>query len=205
MCSNTFSYSSDLEQDFLGSNLDQKFSSLKRNLARHLESLVHKRHAQQEQAKAIIWTKEENRNKAVGLVLGRIVYYIIYKGRPDTDFPLLVYLSATGGSDCGDINHSFNFVRKFLPYLADAVRRRMKKMLGTRLVSTGCLPPVNLIADKATHQRETRQLVGCITVNPGGEDLLVALLLGKCAGGSGDDLCSNILEAAEPFVTAQQV
>ena len=103
---------------------------MKRNLARHLESLVHNRHAQQGQAKAIIWTKEENRNKAVGLVLGRIVYYIIYKGRPDTDFPLLVYLSATGGSDCGDINHSFNFVRKFLPYLADAVRRRMKKMLG---------------------------------------------------------------------------
>ena len=80
-------------------------------------------------------------------------------------------------------------------------------MLGTRLTATGCLPPVNLIADKATHQRETRQLVGCITVNPGGEELLVALLLGipKCAGGSGQDLCSNIWEASEPFVKPIQV
>ena len=207
VCSNTFSYPSELDQDFVGSSMDQKFRYLKRNLGRHLDSFIHKKHAQQEQAKAIISSKEVSRNKAVGLVLGRIVYYVIYKGRPDTDFPLLVYLSATGGSDCGDINHSFRLVSKFLPYLAKALRRRMKKMLGTRLVSTGALPPVNLIADKATHQRETRQLVGCITVNPGGEELLVAILLGipKCAGGSGEDLCSNILEAAEPFVTAQQI
>ena len=80
-------------------------------------------------------------------------------------------------------------------------------MLQTRLEATGCLPPVSLLADKATHQRETRQLVGGITVNPGGEALLVPLLLGipKCAGGSGQDLCDNILEISEQFTTPDQV
>ena len=207
VCDTTFKYSCELQHDFVSSNMDQKFRYLKQNLGRHLETAIHKTHLQQEQAKEIISYKEERRNKAVGLVLGRIVYYIIYKGRPDTDYPQLVYLSAACGSDCGDINHSFIFVSKFLPYLAAALRERIKNMLGTRLLSTGALPPVNLIADKATHQRETRQLVGCITVNPGGQELLVALLLGipKCAGGSGNDLCNNILEAVDPFISAQQV
>ena len=58
-------------------------------------------------------------------------------------------------------------VPKLLPHLANAVRRRMKQMLGSRLVATGCLPPVNILADKATHQRWSRQFVGAITVNPG--------------------------------------
>lgn len=208
VCHTTFSYGKELEQDFRNLIImEDKFRSVKRSLRRHLQTSTHIIQGKAEEAKMILWTKEERRNRAVGLVLGRLVYYIIYKGRPDIDFPTLVYLSATGGSDCGDINHSFAFVLKFLPYLTGAVRRRLKKMLGTRLVGTGCLPPVGLMADKATHQRETRQVVGGITVNPGGEEFLVAVLFGipKCAGGTGDDLADSILEAGEPFVDPIQV
>ena len=80
-------------------------------------------------------------------------------------------------------------------------------MLGTRLVATGCLPPVNLMADKATHQRVTRQLVGGIHVNPGGPELLVASLFGipKFADGSGDALTDNAVETSLPYVKPVQV
>ena len=196
-----------MEQDFHDQNLSVKFKSLKTHLFRHLESATHQSKVKEDIAKDVLLVKKEKREKKVGLTLGRIVYHIIYKGRPDSDFTSLVYLPAAGGSDVGDINHSFNFVTKLLPHLAEAVRRRLKMMFGTRLVATGCLPPVALMADKATHQRETRQLVGCITVNPGGEELLVPLLLGipKCAGGSGDDLCNNILDCSDPFTELEQV
>ena len=207
VCETTFAYSADQEQDFYNKNFSQEFRNTKKQLLQHNESNTHRAQVKEDEVKATLWNKEEKRNKVVGLNLGRIVYHLVSKGRPDSDYTCLVYLSAAGGSDVGDINHSFHFVTKLLPHLAMAVRRRLKEMLGRRLEATGCLPPVNLIADKATHQRETRQFVGCITVNPGGQELLVPLLFGvpKCAGGSGEDLCTNILEASEPFTKAEQV
>ena len=207
VCSKTFSYSAELEQDFGSEILSEKFRNLKKNLLHHLKTFKHQSKSKEDEALAAKWAKHERRNKAVGVTLGRLVYFGIYKGRPDEDFTSLVYLSAAGGSDVGDINHSYNFVTKFLPHLAAAVRRRMKEMLGKRLEATDCLPPVNLIADKATHQRETRQLVGCVTVNPGGQELLVSLLLGipKCAGGTGDQLCDSILSTTESYTVPEQV
>ena len=208
VCQTTFSYDNKLKQDFTDNSLQsEKFRNTKKNLRHHLDSNTHTAMLKEDEVKSVLWAKEEKRNKAVGLVLGRIVYYIVHKGRPDTDFPLLVYLSAAGGTDCGDINHSFHFVSSLLPDLAAAVRRRLKRMLETRLEATGELPPVNLIADKATHQRETRQLVGGITVNPGGSELLTALLFGipKCAGGSGNDLAESVIRGSDSFVQPSQV
>ena len=208
VCQTTFGYDKSIKQDFSDNTpQSEKFRNIKKNLRHHLDKPSHQVKLEAEEVKTIMWAKEEKRNKAVGLVLGRIVYYIVNKGRPDSDFPLLVYLSAAGGSDCGDLNHSFNFVLGLLPHLAAAVQRRMKNMLGTRLVATGELPPVTLFADKATHQRETRQFVGGITINPGGSNLLVAMLFGipKCAGGSGDDLAESVLGASDPFAKHSQV
>ena len=154
----------------------------------------------------MIWEKRESRNKEIGLRLGRLMYHIIYHGRPFEDYPRLVYLSMANGADCGDINHSVKFIENFLPHLAEAVRRRLKKMFTTRMVSTGCLPPVNIFADKATHQRNTRQLIGGITLNPGGEDLLVSVLFGLplCPKGDGPYLCSNIKSTVNEFITDEQ-
>ena len=83
----------------------------------------------------------------------------------------------------------------------------MKTLLGTRLKATGSLPPVNVFADKATHQRNTCQLVGVITLNPGGEDLLVALLLGLplCSKGDGSSLCNNITDVTNDYIKDEQV
>ena len=65
-------------------------------------------------------------------------------------------MSAASGADNGDINHSRYFVRKFIPILATAVRARWLNVLTTCMAATGCRPPVNFLADKATHQWETR-------------------------------------------------
>ena len=110
------------------------------------------------------------------------------------------------GVDLGDINHSFGFVPKFLPHLAAAVRKRIKTLLSSKLVATGCLPPVNIVADKATHQHKTRQLVGVITLNPGGKNLIEALYLSApgCPRGDGEYLKDNIVGVTDKFIDPSQ-
>ena len=136
-----------------------------------------------------IWEKEEGRNKAVGMRIGRLVYYLVFHGRPDRDFPILVYASVQNGLDMGDINHSLYFVTRLLPHLVSlsvssvTVRRRMMLLLSIRVKATGCKLPICGLADE-THQRESRQFVGVTTLNPGaaGSALIITLLLGvpKC-------------------------
>ena len=70
------------------------------------------------------------------------------------------------------------------------------------MLATGCLPPVCMVADKATHQRETRQLVGAITLNPGGPELLISVFLGapKCPRGDGYSLKDSIVSVETKFI-----
>ena len=176
VCSTHFSYSPDEPTEFpADEKLSEKFRNLKKHLFDHLKLSSHCRNIEKVGAQSAVWVKEEKRNKKVGLTLTRIVYHLVKKGRPDTDFTDQVYLAASGGADCGDINHSFNFVRTMLPYLAAAVKGRLVKMFVSKLESTGCLPPVNLNADKATHQRWSRHFIGGITVNPGTMQLEIRL------------------------------
>lgn len=184
----------------------QKFSILKTSLRKHLDCSRHLKKAKEDTVRELLWAKEEGRNRAVGMRMGRLVYYLVYHGRPDTDLPVLVYASIANGSDLGDINHGKLFVTRLLPYLAGAVTGRVKKMLGTRMVATDCLPPVKLLFDKATHQRETRHLVGCQTLNPGGEEPIVTLLLGipKCPGGTGLMLKDSIVDVTDNYIKSEQ-
>ena len=64
-----------------------------------------------------------------------------------------------------------------------------------------------MMADKATHQRETRQLIGIITLNPGGENLLVPVFLGcpKCPKGDGEYLKDNIVAVIDHFIKSEQL
>ena len=54
--------------------------------------------------------KIENREKAIGMRLARMVYHLFKKGRPDTDFPEQVLLHSLNGIDVGNINHSNFFL-----------------------------------------------------------------------------------------------
>ena len=97
-------------------------------------------------------------------------------------------------------------MERFLPVLADTVRNRRRKHLAS-LVATGVCQPVCLLADKATHQKWTRQLVGGITLNPGGPELLCPVFLGApvCSRGDGDYLTKNIAGVADQFLQASQI
>ena len=46
------------------------------------------------------------------------------------------------------------------------------------MVQTGYKPPAKVVADKATWQHQTRQLIGVVTVVPDADQPLQALVLG---------------------------
>ena len=122
--------------------------------------------------------KEESRNKMVALKLSRIAYFLVKAGRPDTDFPTLVYLHAVNGCDVGDINHSKNFPPKFLKHVAKVLKDKLASYLASRLAQTGKRPPCKIVADKATWQHQTRQLIGIVTVVPESDQPIQAMILG---------------------------
>ena len=155
-----------MDNDFTDKMISPKFSSLKRNLRRHLQTSAHLKKEEDMKAGEEQREREETRNRAVGMKIGRLVYHLVRHARPDADLTELIYLTNKAGADVGDFSHSHNMVGKLLPSLSGAVENRVTKFLGTRMVATGCLPPVNIMADKATDMRETRQLVGVLTYNP---------------------------------------
>ena len=201
ICLETFKYDGSLLNDFTEGKMEVKFSSLKRNLKEHFNTLKHRRCAQQQEKADEQCVREDRRSMAVGMRIGRIVYHLIYHGRPDTDLPLLIYSHHKAGADMGDINHSEGLVAKLLPDVAGVVSGKLKHFLNTRMVATGELPPINVMADKATHNRDTRQYVGLLTYNPGGDTLYKAFFLDapKCPKGDGDYLTSNIVGVLDSY------
>ena len=87
-----FTYERELEQDFTGPIQIKKFGNLKSILNGHLKTLCHQKSMEEVTNKANIKYKEDTRNKAVAMKIGRIAYFLIKAGRPDTDFTTLIYL-----------------------------------------------------------------------------------------------------------------
>ena len=79
--------------------------------------------------------KEETRNKIVAQRIARIAYYLVKQGRPDTDFPTLVYLHSRNGCDVGDINHSYRFPAEFLKHVAGVVQDKLKDFFSNKVTS----------------------------------------------------------------------
>ena len=106
VCGEHFKYSHHLNDDFSSSKIRREFSNLKTHLKDHLQSMKHRKKALELKATELINAKEESRNTAIGLRIGRLVYHLVFNGRPDTDLPLLVLTSIANGCDMGDLNHS---------------------------------------------------------------------------------------------------
>jgi hypothetical protein len=106
ICGESFKYSNTLPQDYTGCKVAAQFSNLKSNLKRHLASQKHKKKSSDLEAASLIDEKEESRNKAIGLRIGRLCFHIYKQGRPFSDLPLLIHMSIANGVDLGDINHS---------------------------------------------------------------------------------------------------
>lgn len=208
VCNTEFRFSNELKRDFTDkTKMTREFVNLKNNLKGHLKTRRHMKQVEECAQMEKVKVKEGSRNTAVGVRLGRLVYYLVKKGRPDSDFTTLVQISIANGSDMGEICHSTHFTLKFIPLLAAVVRRRWKEVLSSPMLATGCRPPVNVMADKATHQRETRQLQGLVTLNPGGTQLLVPVFLSapKCPGGTGELLTSNIVQVLDQYIKGDQI
>ena len=201
-----FDYSSDLENDFRGKIKTKKFSNLKQILKKHLQTKSHLKSLEVATSKANIQYKEDSRNKIVALRILRIAYFLLKNGRPDTDFTALVYLHTVNGSDVGDINHSHNYVPKFLKHLANILENKLKSHLSSRLEQTGHLPPTKVVADKATWQHQTRQLIGVVTIVPGSDQPLQALMLGTpvVKSRNGPGVTENITSVTDKFITSSQ-
>ena len=118
VCNTGFAYDKEEEHDFKDKFMSRKFRNCKLIVVRHLEKDTHSLQLTKNDSMEKVRVKEEKRNKKVGLTLGRIVYHLVYKGIVDTNYTAMVYIAASGGSDCGDINYENGFVRKLLPHLA---------------------------------------------------------------------------------------
>ena len=186
----------------------KKFSSLKFNLKGHLKTAKHISKLAENDENSVYEERLKSREQAIAEKIGAICYFTIHTGRPNSDFPILVYLSNSFGTDLGDINHSKNFPGKFCPILAEinltfinfqVIRKRTNAHLSTRLAATGCLPPVNIIMDKFTYHHWTRQLVGLITLSPGSKQLIQPMFLEApmCPKGDGEYLKSNIVSVTD--------
>ena len=81
------------------------------------------------------------------------------------------------GSDLEDINHSYRFPPEFLKHVSGVIENNLKTYLKTRLIQTGNMPSLKVVADKATWQPQTRQLIGVVTVVPDSEQPLQAFIL----------------------------
>lgn len=95
---------------------------------------------------------------------------------------------------------------RFLPSLAEAIQGRVKTHLSSPLVATGCLPPVNVLADGATYQHKKRQIIGVVTIVPGSQQLLQAFFLDAplCPNSTGDGLATSIISVVEPLIRSTQ-
>ena len=151
ICKQTFGYKEE-ESNFTENHMSLKFSNLM-ILKRHLTRETHLQIKKELEGASVKDMEKEARNKVIGKTIGGLIYHLVYKGRPDRDLPLLIYRVKMAGGDVGDINHSHNLVAALLPEISGVVAGRLKKMLSTPMKATGSLPPVNIMADKATDKR----------------------------------------------------
>ena len=151
-CGTTFKYKED-EEDFNKAKLSKKFTNLKKILRHHISVESHKKKMREREEEMEEEEKEESRNTKIGRGIVGVIYHLLRNARPDGDLPLLIYRMQQAGGDVGDINHSSNLVKALLPEIAAVVEGRVRRFLSTRMVATGQLTPVNVMADKATDKR----------------------------------------------------
>ena len=77
VCGETFKYKNNLDNDFRTGNMIREFSNLKHSLKAHLSTARHMKKVKDDTVAQRIWEKEEGRNKAVGMRIGKLVYYLV--------------------------------------------------------------------------------------------------------------------------------
>ena len=185
----------------------EAFRNLKKHLRRHLTEVLHNSNLDDATTAEKLKTKEERRERSVGMKIGKTCYYLFKKGRPDTDFPDLILLQSMNELDVGEINHSETFPAKFLPYVTEEVEHRVHQFLNNRLDQTGFRPVGRVVADKTTYKHQTGQFVSFVTVVPNSTDLIQPIFLDihVVKGHTGQAIAKSLIDLLnKKDITAEQ-
>jgi hypothetical protein len=93
-----------------------KFHQLKYHIQRHLDSDKHK-----ELSEVSSSLKKEGRLNKIGMLLSAIAYEIIFHGHSFRDYEKRVAILDMNGVDVGNLNHSRDFLTRFLNTIYDRV------------------------------------------------------------------------------------
>ena len=169
----------------------EAFRNLKKHLRRHVTGVLHKSDLDDASAEKLK-SKEERRERLVGMMIGTTCYYFFKKGRPDTDFSNLLLFQSMNELDIGELNHSEKFPARFLPYVAEEVEYRVNNFLNNQLDQTGFRPVGKVVADKSTCR-----FVAFITVVPDSTELIQPIFLDihvVKAGRTGPAIANSLID-----------
>ena len=175
LCQTEFKYSG---LDYDGDIQSRDFMNLKKNLKGHLQSQKHvakevQKKKENEKDKQLL-----SRNQLAAQNLGRAVYANVKMRQSLEMFEDQVMILHLSGAEVGNINNSKNFVRKFRPELAAAVRQMKIKFLTSPTKATAFLPGFNFTGDGATTGKRSRQFMGINICVPDSLDLIQSIFLG---------------------------
>ena len=202
VCESKMKYGSDQPREFdIGGIQSQKFRSLKKSLKRHLQTGKHSEMLRKAEAAEEIEFKEKNRNKKIGLTLGRCIYKGLYTGSAQSLYPEDVAMLAKEGVDVGEMNHSREYAAKLGECIGEVVQTRVVEFLSSPLPQTGLRPPCKVVADKATHKHWSNNLTGVLTIVPGSDHLIQGIFLDapRCERSTGDALSEDIRKTLAKF------
>ena len=127
--------------------------------------------------------------------LGTVIVKNILLGRPYLDYESDVLVLKMSGAPVGDPNHSRKFTASFICSLVKVFNNRVNNFFQVPLKATGHLPAVAISADKGTFKHRSRQFLSCVSMIPGGTNLLEVLTCGQpvvTQGSSGYELAKNM-------------
>lgn len=121
-------------------------------------------------------TKQEketsDRNYKVGLLLGTVCYSCVKMGLGQSAYEKLVTMLSATGADVGHLNHGFQFCADLTSSLYGALRTRMSALLKANLPGSNLPTPICVLADKATPNKQSMQIIAIIGVVNGQLDTI---------------------------------
>jgi hypothetical protein len=147
--------------------------------------------------------EDMHRNKVqrAGLAVARSALKTVREAQSFRFFEREIFDKHVDGVNVGNLNHSRDFITRFIPAMYSVLVKRIHTFLTTPQANIGGrLPPFCITADKMTALRRTGQCVGMLTMEEG---QIGALLIGHDPVGmelSGPQVARHTLKSLERFV-----
>ena len=164
-----FPYSESLPKEFR--NLKQRIKDHCTRNAKHQEALIILGKKDKEQKKS------DAREVAVKMRMARKAYFHARNGLSGRLFEQSCLEAVLNGTDLGDTNQSQAFYNTFKESLADSIEDKLDEFLASELIQTGYAPVLNLIADKATWKKVSRQMIAALLIVPDAPQLITTTYL----------------------------